>query len=323
MKIIHSLAEADPSVASVVTVGNFDGVHRGHQAILSVVRARARELGVQSAAITFEPHPLTCIAPDRAPTPISTLEQKTCLIEEAGIDVLLIQQFTEAFSRLPAEAFIEKYFVSGLNARSLCVGQNFRFGHRHRGDIHTLRASKFDFEVVEVPAVIIGDRSVSSSRLREQIVGGRPRDARRMLGRCYEVQGRIVRGEGRGGKVTVPTLNLEPDNKLLPGDGVYVTRIAVDNEAWADALTNVGLRPTFLESERTVETHLLNWAPPEGAGRARLRFLARLRDEQKFPSAEALREQIECDRTDGERFFRRFEHVRRAEAPECTPQNLR
>jgi riboflavin kinase/FMN adenylyltransferase len=323
MKIIHSLAEAESSLPSVVTVGNFDGVHRGHQAIFSMVRARALELGVQSAAITFEPHPLTCIAPDRAPTPISTLEQKTRLIEEAGIDVLLIQNFTEEFSRLPAEAFIELYFLSGFHAQALCVGHNFRFGHQHRGDIHTLRASKRKFEVVEVPPVIIGDRPVSSSRLREQIVEGRARDVRRMLGHCYEVEGRIVPGLGRGGKLTVPTLNLDPDNRLLPADGVYLTRIAVDDETWADALTNVGVRPTFSETERTVETYLLNRTPPEGAGRARLRFVARLRDEQKFANADALRKQIEFDRSHAEKFFRRFEHVRQGEALECAPQNPR
>ncbi len=321
MKIIHSLSEADSSVPSVVTVGNFDGVHRGHQAILSVVCEQASELGVQSAAITFEPHPLTCLAPNRAPTPISTLEQKTCLIEAAGIDVFLIQKFTEEFSHLLAEAFIDRYFVRGLNAQALCVGDNFRFGHQHRGDIHTLRASKRDFEVVEVPAVIVGDRPVSSSRLRGQIEEGRVREARRLLGRCYEVQGGIVSGLGRGRKVTVPTLNLDPDNKLLPADGVYLTRIAVEDEAWADALTNVGVRPTFSETERIVETHLLNRIPPEGAGRARLRFIARLRDEQRFESADALREQIECDRSHAEKFFRRFVRVRQGEALECAPQN--
>ena len=139
-----------------------------------------------------------------------------------------------------------------------------------------------------------------------------------MLGHCYEVQGKIVRGLGRGSKVTVPTLNLEPDNKLLPGDGVYLTQIAVDNEAWANALTNVGVRPTFPESGRTVESHLLNRTPLEGAERARLRFVRRLRDEQQFSSADALREQIEVDRSHAEKFFRRFDLLRQEDALECT-----
>ncbi len=323
MRTIHSLAEVDSSVPSVVTVGNFDGVHRGHQAILSVVRERASQLGAPSAAITFEPHPLACIAPERAPTPISTLEQKMRLIEDAGIDVLLIQRFSEEFSRIPAEAFIEKYFVEGFRAQLLCVGHNFRFGHHHRGDVATLRTSNSNFKVIEVPAVVVGDRAVSSSRLREQIVEGRAREARHLLGHCYEVGGRIVAGRGRGHTVTVPTLNLEPDNKLLPKDGVYMTRVAVEDEAWADALTNVGVRPTFSETERTVESHLLNRTPPEGARRARLRFVARLRDEQKFSSADALREQIEFDRSHAERFFRRFENVRQGESLPYSSQHRR
>ena len=288
-----------------------------------MVRERASELGVQSAAITFDPHPLACLAPERAPTPISTLEQRTRLIEATGIDVLLIQKFTEEFSCLPAEGFIDRYFISGLNAQALCVGDNFRFGHKHRGDIHTLRASKRNFEVVEVPAVIIGEGPVSSSRLRGEIVQGRVREARRLLGRYYEVQGNIVSGRGRGGKITVPTLNLNPDNKLLPSDGVYLTRIAVEDEIWADALTNVGIRPTFSETDRTVETHVLKRVPPEGGRRARLRFLVRLRDEQKFLNAAALREQIRHDRFHADKFFRRFERIQQGEALECAPQNLR
>ncbi len=323
MRIIHSLNSTETSGPSVVTVGNFDGVHRGHQAILSMVSTHARELGGLSAVITFEPHPLACIAPERAPTPISTLEQKVRLIEEAGIDVLLIQRFTEEFSLMPAATFVEQYFVGGLCARALCVGHNFRFGHQHRGDINTLREARYNFEIVEVPPVIIGDRPVSSSRVREKIVEGHAREARRLLGHCYELAGRIVSGLGRGGRVTVPTLNLEPDNKLIPADGVYLTRIAVDGEDWADSLTNVGVRPTFSQTERTVESHLLNRTPPEGAARARLRFISRLRDELKFPSADALREQIESDRAHAQIFFRRFGHYRQEDPLACLPYSPR
>ncbi len=324
MKIIRSLDEVGAPSPSVVTVGNFDGVHLGHEAILSVVRDRALKSGLPSVAITFEPHPLARIAPERAPTPISTIDQKIHLIEKSGIDVLLIQEFTKEFSSLTAGEFIGQYLVNGFQTETLCVGHNFRFGHQHRGDIHTLGAWKSKFEVFEVSAVMVGDIPVSSSRIRGQIARGRTREARRLLGRCYEIGGRIVPGQGRGEKLTVPTLNIEPTNELLPADGVYLTRTAVDDETWSPSLTNIGVRPTFPETERTVESHLLDRAPPAGAMRARLRFIGRLRDERRFPSADALKEQIQEDRSRAERFFRRFDTIREVwsdDAPECASQD--
>ena len=325
MKIIRSLDEVVLSLPSVVTVGNFDGVHLGHQAILSMVRERALQTGIRSVAITFEPHPLIRIAPDRAPTPISTIEQKIHLIEKAGINVLLIQEFTEEFSRLRAEEFIEQYLVTGFRVQTLCVGHNFRFGYQHQGDINTLEGWKAGFEVFEVPDVVVGDRPVSSSRIRDQIAGGGARAARRLLGRCYEIEGGIVAGLGRGGKLTVPTLNIQPRNELLPADGVYITRTAVDDENWVASLTNIGVRPTFPETERIVESHLLDHIPPATATRARLRFIGRLRDERRFPSADALKKQIQEDRSRAERFFRRFDttvqKLRSDDALRCASQD--
>ena len=313
MKVIQSLSEAQAG-ASVVTVGNFDGVHRGHSAILEAARDRATTLGSQSVAITFDPHPLQCIAPDRAPVPISTLEQKIALIEQTDIDILLVQDFNEEFSQLSPEQFINAYLVGHLRARSVCVGHNFRFGHQHRGNIETLREWNEHFDVVEVPPVIVGAETISSSRVRGLLLEGRVREARRMLGRCYEIEGAIVSGSGRGKKVTVPTLNLSPANKLIPADGVYLTRVAVDGAPYADSLTNIGVRPTFQERERTIETRVLDSQPPEGAGFARLRILRRLRDERRFPDAAALREQISGDVAFARQYFKRVRGLREATA---------
>ena len=310
MKVIRSLSEAQADIASVVTVGNFDGVHRGHSAILEATRERAATLGSRSVAITFDPLPLQLIAPDRAPVPISTLEQKIALIEQAGIDILLVQDFNKEFSQLSPEQFIQAYLAGPLRTRSVCVGHNFRFGHQHRGNIETLRSSKEPFDVVEVPPVIVGAETISSSRVRQLLVEGRVRHARRMLGRCYEIEGAIVSGSGRGKKVTVPTLNLSPANKLIPAHGVYLTRVAVDGAPYAESLTNIGVRPTFQERERTIETHVLDSLPPEGAGFARLRILRRLRDERQFPDAAALREQIAGDAAFARRYFKRVGGLR-------------
>ena len=242
--------------------------------------------------------------------PISTLEQKIALIEQAGIDILLVQDFNKEFSQLSPEQFIQAYLAGPLRTRSVCVGHNFRFGHQHRGNIETLRSSKEPFDVVEVPPVIVGAETISSSRVRQLLVEGRVRHARRMLGRCYEIEGAIVSGSGRGKKVTVPTLNLSPANKLIPAHGVYLTRVAVDGAPYAESLTNIGVRPTFQERERTIETHVLDSLPPEGAGFARLRILRRLRDERQFPDAAALREQIAGDAAFARRYFKRVGGLR-------------
>jgi riboflavin kinase/FMN adenylyltransferase len=310
MRVIYSIAELGSPVPSAATVGNFDGVHRGHQAILATVAERAAQLGIRSLAMTFEPHPLKCIAPERAPLEISTLEQKVRLIEASGIDVLLVQTFSNDFSRVSAAAFIESFLVNAFHTRSLCVGHNFRFGQGHRGDIETLLAADAGFEVVEVPPVMMGASAISSSRIRGQILNGCVRDARRMLGRCYEIQGTVVSGKGRGRRIAAPTLNLDPDTRLLPADGVYLTRVAGVRAFFEDSLTNIGIRPTFGDSVRTIETHLLDGTPQEGTKEVRLRFVDRLREERKFPNAMALRAQIDRDRESARRFFRRLEQVR-------------
>ena len=306
MKVASSLEDADVSHPSVVSIGNFDGLHLGHREILRTVVGRARELGVQSVAMTFSPHPIKFIAPDRAPRLISTLDQKIQLMNGTGIDLLFIAQFDEAFSRLSPEHFVRQYLIDGLQARSVCVGGNFNFGYRQRGTIQTLREFNSYFEVIEVLPFRVRGTVVSSSRIRELVDAGEVSAACRMLGRWIQIEGRIVSGDGRGRTMQVPTLNLEPKNELIPRPGVYVSRISLHDSSFMDAVTNVGFRPTFGETRLTIETFVLNDPVPENAVDAHLEFLYRLRDEMKFPSVDELRRQIALDVQRARKFFSRL-----------------
>lgn len=307
MKVVTSLAGIEPDRQSVVSIGNFDGLHLGHRRILETVVERARESGVRSVAMTFSPHPIRFLAPDRAPRMISTLEQKIRLIESTGIDVLLITPFDLPFSRLTPEEFVERYLIDALQARSVCVGGNFNFGYKQRGSIETLRQFSSRFEIVEVVAVRVRGTIVSSSRIRQLVTVGLVSRACRLLGRWIEIEGKIVAGAGRGRTMKVPTLNISPENELIPAGGVYITRIALDDGQFLDSVTNIGTRPTFNETSLTVETFVLSGHVPEEVEKARLDFLYRLRDERKFDSPEDLRAQIAIDVRRAQRFFRNLE----------------
>ncbi|HEX4999151.1 MAG TPA: bifunctional riboflavin kinase/FAD synthetase [Terriglobia bacterium] len=301
--MISSLADPLLRQPTVVSIGNFDGVHWGHRAILGSVTRRAQELGVRSAVMTFDPHPLRVLAPDRAPRLITTLQQKIALIGELGIDLLFVARFDRDFAALAPEAFITRYLVDGFQALSVCVGANFNFGYRQSGTVETLRQWKKHFELIEVAPVSVRSVPVSSTAIRERIAEGSVDWARRLLGRCYEIVGRIVPGEGRGRQMTVPTLNLETENEVVPQRGVYITRVSMDDAPYVDAVTNIGIRPTFGPGAETIETHVLSGAVPSPATTARLQFLRRLRDERRFDSAAALRAQISEDARRARRFF--------------------
>jgi riboflavin kinase/FMN adenylyltransferase len=304
MKVASSVADADVSHPSVVSIGNFDGVHLGHRQILKTVVDRARQLGVQAVAMTFSPHPVQFLAPERAPRRISTPEQKIELIRSTGIDVLFIARFDHEFSRMSPEHFVREYLLQGLKARAVCVGGNFNFGYRQRGTLQTLREFEEYFEVIEVAPVRIRGTVVSSSRVRELVESGEISAACRLLGRWLQIEGQIVPGAGRGRSMVVPTLNLDAENELIPKAGVYVTRISLDNTPAMNAVTNIGFRPTFNETRLTIETFVLKDRVPENAARAKLDFLYRLRDERKFESPEELRRQISVDVRRAEKFFR-------------------
>jgi len=307
MKVLSGLPDAAASTACVLTIGNFDGLHLGHQRILRTVVECARAQSLTPAVLTFDPHPVRLLAPARAPQLITTAEQKLSLIENMGIRLLVTVGFDSEFAALSPDAFIEKYLVRGLQTKTLCVGGNFTFGTGQTGNIETLRRWQKEFDVVEIQAVTTRGIVVSSTNVRRRIQDGNVSGACRLLGRWFEVDGDIVGGAGRGGKVTVPTLNLQPSNELLPRHGVYISRIALDDGEFRDSITNIGMRPTFNENSQTIETYILRSAVPSGARRAKLQFLHRVRDERKFDSPELLKQQIGRDVQTAEKFFRRLQ----------------
>jgi riboflavin kinase/FMN adenylyltransferase len=307
MKVLSGLPDAAASSPCVLTIGNFDGLHLGHQRILRTVAERARALNLVPAVLTFDPHPVRILAPSKAPQLITTAEQKLKLIESMGIQFVVTVRFDAEFAALSPDAFIEKYLVRGLRTKALCVGRNFTFGSGQSGNLETLRRWRQDFEVVEIPHVTTRGVVVSSTNVRRRIQDGHVSRACRLLGRWFEIDGASVRGDGRGAKVTVPTLNLQTSNELLPRRGVYVSRIALDDGEFRDSITNIGMRPTFEGTSQTIETYILRAGTSLEARNARLQFLKRIRDERKFDSPELLKEQIGRDVRAAEKFFRRLQ----------------
>ena len=293
---------------SAVTIGNFDGVHLGHCKILAAVASFARQRGMASVALTFDPHPLVVVAPKVAPKTLTSLGQRVRLIREQGIDHIAVLPFTEELSRLSPRRFAERVLADRLAARRLVVGADFRFGCGQSGDVAELRrlGGELGFEVELAGTVQVDGEAVSSTRVRQLVREGRVREAGHLLGHDFSLQGTIVSGEGIGTKRTVPTLNMAPESQVLPADGVYITLTRqADRNAWRESVTNVGMRPTFDGQRRTVETFLLGNLSVGTPKAIELRFLRKIREERKFPSAESLREQIQIDVEVAARFFRK------------------
>lgn len=300
---------------AVISVGNFDGVHRGHQAVLAAVAAAARSRTVPAVAVTFEPHPLRLLRPDAAPRLITPLARKLRLLAETGVDAIAVLPFTRELSELTARAFVETILVRGLAPAAIHEGANFQFGHRHAGNVETLAelGREFGFQVVVHPEMRWRGERVSSSHIRRHIAAGAVSRAARLLGRWFSIAGPVSAGAGVGRRLTVPTLNLADYSELLPARGVYVTQTRIGDQ-WLGSVTNCGLRPTFTGDNPDpapfrVETHLLEvdpTNPPETPAEIEVRFLHRLRDEQRFPSPKALKVQILADVTRARRFLRRL-----------------
>lgn len=291
----------------MLSVGNFDGAHRAHQHVLGEVVRRARELGAQSLAVTFDPHPARILHPDAAPPLITPLPIKLRLLAATGLDAILLLPFTRDLSLLTPRQFAEEILHRKLHAREVHEGFNFRFGRKARGDVQQLAefGREFGFEVQVYPEMCIRGHSVSSSRIRQLIAAeGDVSDARHLLGRPFSIISNPGRGRGYGAKYTVPTINLSRYEELVPRDGVYITRTRVAEECF-DSVTNVGNRPTFGTESFAIETHLLNFHPLEltPETEVELFFLRRLRPEIKFPSVEALRAQIAADVRKARRYF--------------------
>lgn len=289
---------------SALAIGNFDGVHLGHQKILRRVLEIARREDLLAAVLTFYPHPTKVLRPSEAPPLLMTLEQRLEAIAAIGIDAAMVVSFDTEFAKVSPEGFARGYVSERIHARVVAVGENFRFGHRQAGDVKTLAelGKSLGFDVESIAPVVVDGAVVSSTAIRKSVREGQLENVARMLGRPYALQGQIRPGTGQGRKFVVPTLNLHTEQELLPKVGVYATEISLDGEAYRGA-TNVGMRPTFDGAHVTIESHLLDFRRDVTSGPMTVRFLARLRDEMKFPGPEALRQQILADIEQVKRYF--------------------
>ena len=293
----------------VGTIGNFDGVHRGQRSALELVVARAGELGVPSVVVTFDPHPVAVLRPDQAPTLLTTLPQKEKLLEEAGISVVLVVRFTPELAKVPARRFVREFLHEKLDLKEIYVGASFVFGHGREGDLSLLRemGESLGFRAFGVDEVSFGGERISSSRIRRAVSEGRVGEAQDMLGRPYSIAGVVARGDRMGQRLGWPTINLVPENRLLPLDGVYASRVLFPSvPATFDCVTNIGTRPTVYENyQRVVESHILDFKADVYGERVELSFFKRLREERIFPTVMDLSAQIGRDVETAREFFSR------------------
>jgi riboflavin kinase / FMN adenylyltransferase len=310
MRIYRSLAEAPGDFGpSVLTIGNFDGVHLGHRRILQRVAALAAEHGWKPSALTFDPHPTRLVAPERTPRLLTTPERRAELMAEEGIEQVLILPFSWETAKLSPQEFARQIVTGKLDARAVLVGENFRFGHRQSGDVQTLEllGRNLGFSTEVIPTAQCRGQTVSSSMIRDAVERGQVALAARFLQHPYGLDGEVVRGHGIGSKQTVPTLNLDTAAEVIPAGGVYLTCTRDLNSArrW-NSITNIGYRPTFgATGELSIETFLLDPLEDPPPARIRVEFLCRVRDERKFESPEALKAQILKDVRVAQTYFRR------------------
>ena len=293
------LKPVDLPKGGVVTVGNFDGVHRGHQKMLGDVVRRAKSLSAPSVVVTFDPHPLKVLRPEEAPKMLQTLRQKEEAVEACGVEALVIVPFTRDFSLTPAETFVRELLVRKLAAREVHVGERFTFGRDKGGNFDLLRrlGAEERMQVVGLSDVVEDGGAISSTRIRGVLEAGDVVLARKLLGRPYAMDGLVAKGDRVGRKLGFPTINLKPENELYPRDGVYLSTVYIDSfERTFGCVTNIGRRPTVYEDyARTIETYVLDFSSDVYGEQIRLSFLSRMRDEMTFRSMLELTAQIRRD----------------------------
>ena len=308
MKVFHQLADIPKHFGpTLVSVGNFDGVHRAHGHVLRNIVERAKTQNAAAVAVTFDPHPVRILRPDSGLKLLTPTPEKLRLLAETGIDAVLLLPFGRDLSLMEPREFAQNILCSGLRAREVHEGFNFHFGHKAAGNVETLSGfgREMGFDVRTYPEMTLRGEMVSSSQIRRLLNEGQVSRARHLMGRPFAVLSTPGRGRGYGSKYTVPTINLSKYEELAPKDGVYITRTRVGEECF-DSVTNVGNRPTFGAELFAIETHLLNFHPIEltPETEVEIHFMQRVRDEIKFPSVDALREQIARDVKRARRYFR-------------------
>lgn len=291
-------ALSSPLDGSVVTLGAFDGVHRGHQALIRAACAAAARHQVPALGFTFHPHPARTLAPEHAPELLMSVPERASLMRRFGLDAVVVQTFDAAFSQITADAFVEDYLVARLRPRTLVVGFNFRYGKERLGDLERLRASgaRLGFDVEVVSPVEVEGSVCSSTRVRGLLRDGEVEAVARLLGREHALTGVVVNGDARGRTLGFPTANVQPDADLLPKAGVYASRLRIDGEAqWRASVTNIGRRPTFNGGHVTIETHVLDFDGDLYGRRVHVALASRLRDERRFDGLGALTAQLGQD----------------------------
>jgi len=301
--------------APVLTIGNFDGVHLGHQALTRDIVARAAAVGGTPAVLTFHPHPLQVLAPNNAPLQIQTLNQKLAVIESLGIALVVVIPFQMQLAQIGARDFAVGTIAERLRPKEIHVGPNFAFGHRREGSFNLLKeiGEERGFGVIKAHQVQFRGNRVSSTAVRQALFSGQVGLARRLLGRPFELEGSVVGGTGLGRRLGIPTANLKTPNELIPRRGVYVTEIRVDGRTHR-GVTNVGLRPTIAEGADPalgIETHILDFAQDIYGAEAAVAFLFRLREERKFPGVPELVARIRGDIANARRYFRFLDRIGR------------
>ena len=298
MEIIRSEKDLNRSFRNpVLTIGNFDGVHLGHQAIFRRVLEKAGEISGESIVYTFDPHPVEILAPERKPLLITPLEERLHLIEEQGIDVTICAPFTERFASQHPEGFVKNILYDQIKIRHIFVGHDFTFGRNRRGNIALLidQGRKWGFQAEMVEAVRLEGKVISSSRIRELVARGETGEAARLLGRPYALFGKVIHGHGRGSrKLGFPTANLKPVGLLFPKPGIYAVWAVFAGQRYA-AVANLGWNPTFQDQKFSIEIHILRFNRDIYGEDLRVEFVERLRDEAAFRGAEELIAQIKKD----------------------------
>jgi riboflavin kinase/FMN adenylyltransferase len=307
VEVLHFPDDTRPAwlVHPVLALGNFDGLHRGHLKIIERVRRGAAEHGGTPMAMTFDPHPSRVVRPDKAPPLLMTKEQRIEALERAGIAAVAVVRFTHELSQWDPETFVRTVLAEWLRVSEVWVGANFLFGHDRSGNFSTLRSlgQRYGFRADKIDPVRYKEFVVSSTRVRRLVAEGRMDEAGALLGHQFYVDGRVVAGKRRGRELGFPTANLETDNELLPPNGVYATMTTIDGIVHP-SITNVGLRPTFGDTAKTmIEAYVLGFHGDLYGRQVRLGFVQRLRDERKFEDVDALRAQIEADVRRAERLF--------------------
>lgn len=309
---------AEVPFGAVVTLGNYDGIHRGQRRVIAAIVERARQLGVPSAVITFDPHPLKVLRPEHAPTLLTVPEQRERLLAAAGVDALVIVKFNREIASMKPEDFVKRFLHDSMSIAEIHVGSEFAFGHERRGNIELLQdlGTKLGFAAHGVPEETWQGEVISSSRIRRALREGQIEAASEMLGRPYSICGKVVAGDRMGKKLGWPTINLAPRNELLPGDGVYAGRVHFPKmPATFDCVTNVGTRPTIYENyKRVVESHILDFKSDVYGEEVEIEFWKRLREEKLFPNVMELSAQIRSDVDTAREYFngRRRLHVESA-----------